>query len=99
MKVKALRKGFDNTKLREEGEVFRMDTKKCPSWCEEIKDAKEQKSSGPITKSKGSTIEICAPYFEGFKTSDEVDAFVEGDGRAGIKALAEECKAKFTNPE
>ncbi len=47
MKLKATRRGFDNVKLREEGEIFEMDVEKCPSWCERLdKPAKAAKVTG-----------------------------------------------------
>ena len=53
MQVKALRKGFDNVKLREEGERFEWPGKKCPSWCEEV-----SKKAAPAGKGKTPAKEI-----------------------------------------
>lgn len=47
MQVKALRKGFDNIKIREEGEQFNWPGKDCPKWCEEVgKKAAPAKGKG-----------------------------------------------------
>ena len=91
MKVKVIRKGFCGKQLREEGAVFNWPGKECPPWCESLEE-------DVITKSKGNKIDVCAPVFSTLKTSDEVEAFVAGDTRAGIKALAEERIAEFTDP-
>jgi hypothetical protein len=83
MKVKVIRKGYCGKQLREEGSIFNWPGDKCPPWCLSLEEE-------TITKSKGSTIENCVPLFAGLSTVDEVEEFVAGDTRAGIKALAEE---------
>lgn len=90
--VKAIRRGFYEKVRNPDGKKFVIKAHACPSWCVEVSpDGKVSSNSKAVKVTEAQT------FLTTLKTADEVNAFVEGDDRAGVKAGAEEALARIAN--
>lgn len=83
MLVKAIRTGFYK-RIREPGTKFQYHGKECPSWCVSM----DKKAEPKLSKDMSATDAI--RLIGTMDTSEEINAFVDGDDRVTVnEALME----------